>query len=134
MQDQLSSWTAATGVEARFDGGSHGELTANSETVIYRVVQEALANVAKHAQASLTTVSLRQTGSGVEVVVRDNGKGFDARTGGEMLGRGHFGLVVMRERVELASGRFDVNSAPRTGTELKVWLPTITNSEPIEAA
>lgn len=134
LQDQLANWTAATGFEARFEGGPHGPLSPNSETVIYRVVQEALANVAKHARATLTTVSLTQSGNGVEVVVRDNGKGFNARTGAEMLRRGHFGLVVMRERVELAQGHFEVKSAPLTGTEVTVWLPTIPTSEPVEAA
>ena len=79
LQDQLSNWSSSTGLEAHFEGGPHGPLNPNSETVIYRVVQEALANVAKHARASLAAVSVAQSGSGVEVVIRDNGKGFNAR-------------------------------------------------------
>jgi signal transduction histidine kinase len=98
------------------------------------VVQEALANVAKHSRARLTTVSMSQSGNGVQVVVRDNGKGFDAPSQPDLLRGGHFGLVVMRERVELASGRFEMNSAPSTGTEVIVWLPTISAREPVEVA
>ena len=134
LQDQLSNWASSTGLEARFEGGPHGPLNPNSETVIYRVVQEALANVAKHARASLATVSVTQSGSSVEVVIRDNGKGFNAGTRSEMLRHGHFGLVVMRERVEWATGRFEIKSAPLTGTEVTVWLPINSTSEPIEAA
>ena len=57
----------------------------DSETVVYRVVQEALTNVAKHARASLVTVSIGQSGKGLRVVVWDNGKGFNPRSQHEML-------------------------------------------------
>ena len=134
LEDHLSSWTGASGIETRLETAPHGLLSLESETVVYRVVQEALANVAKHSRADLTTVSISQSGNGVQVVVRDNGKGFNARSQPDLLRGGHFGLVVMRERVELASGRFEIHSAPRTGTEVVVWLPTISASEPVEVA
>jgi signal transduction histidine kinase len=102
--------------------------------VVYRVVQESLANVAKHARAKLTTVTVAQAGDGVQVAIRDNGRGFNAQSQPDLLRGGHFGLVVMRERVELAAGLFELRSAPRTGTEVMVWLPTMSNSQPIEAA
>ncbi len=125
LRDHLSSWTSASGIEIRLEAASHGLLSLESETVVYRVVQEALANVAKHSRAKLTTVTMSQSGNGVQVVVRDDGKGFDAPPQPDLLRGGHFGLVVMRERVELASGRFEIHSAPRTGTEVVAWLPTI---------
>jgi signal transduction histidine kinase len=134
LQDHLSSWSTTSGIETRFEAAPHGLLSLESETVVYRVVQEALANVAKHSGADLTTVSLSQSGNGVQVVVRDNGKGFDAPSQPDLLRGGHFGLVVMRERVELASGRFEIHSAPRTGTEVVVWLPTVSAREPVEVA
>ena len=134
LEDHLSSWTATSGIETRFEVAPHGMLSLDSETVVYRVVQEALANVAKHSLADLTTVSMSQSGNGVQVVVRDNGKGFDAPSQPDLLRGGHFGLVVMRERVELASGRFEIHSAPRTGTEVVAWLPTISAHEPVEVA
>ncbi|MGH9105598.1 MAG: ATP-binding protein [Acidimicrobiales bacterium] len=134
IRDQLSAWSRSTGVEARFDTSAHPVLSPNLETVVYRVVQESLANVAKHARASLTTVGLTQSGNGVQVVVRDNGRGFGVLSQPDLLRRGHFGLVVMRERVELAAGRFEVRSAPSTGTEVAIWLPAAPTSEPVEAA
>ncbi len=134
LRDQLSGWSATTGVESRLEVAQHGPLPPDSETVVYRVVQEALTNVAKHARASLVTVSISQSGQGLRVVVWDNGKGFNPRSQHEMLRNGHFGLVVMRERVELASGRFEVKSAPLTGTQVIVWIPLTSNGEPLEAA
>ena len=134
LRDHLSSWTSASGIEVRFEPASHGLLSLDSETVVYRVVQEALANVAKHSRAKLTTVTMSQSGNGVQVVVRDDGKGFDAPPQPDLLRGGHFGLVVMRERVELASGRFEIHSAPRTGTEVVAWLPTIMANRPVEVA
>ena len=134
LSDQLSAWSAATGVGSRLEAADRGSLSANSETVVYRVVQEALANVAKHAQATHVVVTLAESGNGVQVVVRDNGRGFKALSPPDLLRGGHFGLVVMRERVELAAGRFEVQSAPLNGTELTVWLPTSSSREPVEAA
>ena len=134
LRDQLSGWSATTGVESRLEVAQHDPLPSDSETVVYRVVQEALTNVAKHARASLVTVSISQSGKGLRVVVWDNGKGFNPRSQHEMLRNGHFGLVVMRERVELASGRFEVKSAPLTGTQVIVWIPLTSNGEPLEAA
>jgi signal transduction histidine kinase len=134
LRDQLSGWSATTGVESRLEAAPHDPLPSDSETVVYRVVQEALTNVAKHARASLVTVSISQSGKGLRVVVWDNGKGFNPRSQHEMLRNGHFGLVVMRERVELASGRFEVKSAPLTGTQVIVWVPITSAGEPVEAA
>jgi signal transduction histidine kinase len=124
VRDQLSGWSVATGIGARFDASPHTGLSPNSETVIYRVVQESLANVAKHARASHVVVTLEPSGNGVQVVVRDNGRGFRTLSQPDLLRGGHFGLVVMRERVELAAGKFDIQSAPLNGTAVSVWLPT----------
>jgi signal transduction histidine kinase len=134
LRDHLSSWSSASGIEVRLEAASYGLLSLDSETVVYRVVQEALANVAKHSRAKLTTVTMSHSGNGVQIVVRDDGKGFDAPSQPDLLRGGHFGLVVMRERVELASGRFEIHSAPRTGTEVVAWLPTITAYRPVEVA
>lgn len=134
IRDHVSAWSLATGIEARFEASTHPALSANSETVIYRVVQEALANVGKHARATLTTVTMGPLGNGVQLIIRDNGRGFPALSQPDLLRGGHFGLVVMRERVELAAGKFEVQSAPHTGTEVTSWLPSHSTSEPVEAA
>jgi signal transduction histidine kinase len=96
---------------------SAGRLAGEVETAVYRVVQEALSNVGKHAGATRAVVRVAETGDEVVVEVTDDGRGFDpeAPTGG-------FGLVGMRERVELCAGRLMVEPA-QPGTRLRAVLP-----------
>jgi glucose-6-phosphate-specific signal transduction histidine kinase len=85
---------------------------------VYRLVQECLTNVAKHANATHLTVSLERVGAEVQVVVRDDGCGMDLqakRTG--------LGLVGLRERVEALQGRLQLASAAGKGLEVRAWLP-----------
>jgi signal transduction histidine kinase len=93
------------------------ELSPELETTIYRLVQEALTNVVKHARASRVRVSVGSEGREVVVEVRDDGKGFDASARSE-----GFGLAGMRERVGLAGGTFSLESGA-TGTLLCARLP-----------
>ncbi|MGC8628451.1 MAG: sensor histidine kinase [Acidimicrobiales bacterium] len=123
LADQLASWSQLTGIETLFDATRHSSLSTDNETVAYRVVQEALANVAKHAKAGLVTVSLSLADDGTVLVVRDDGKGFRPLSEPDLLRNGHFGLALMRERVELAGGRFEIRSAPLRGTKIRAWLP-----------
>jgi signal transduction histidine kinase len=146
LRDHLADWSLKTAVECRLDISPHVPLSRDAETVIYRVVQEALANVAKHAYAANVAVTVSMSGDGILVAVQDDGRGFDVTGNPDLLRTGHFGLVVMRERVELADGRFEVRSAMRTGTKVLAWLPTSAESaerpappfpiivEPVEAA
>lgn len=92
--------------------------------VIYRVAQESLANITKHADARSVRVALREVGGSMELLLQDDGQGFDSqawltRTGVEK----HFGLLSMRDRVEVAGGSFDLLSMPGQGTRLKVGFP-----------
>jgi signal transduction histidine kinase len=91
-------------------------LSADTESTIYRLVQEALTNAAKHAGAERVQVSVARSNGTVEVVVEDDGEGFDptAPTSG-------LGLVGMRERVELTGGRLEISSRP--GTRVSARLP-----------
>ena len=91
------------------------------ETVLFRVVQEALTNVVRHAMIGEASVHLKFADTRVELTVRDEGRGFDP---GEPLHppRG-WGLAGMRERVEAASGKFNLSSAPQSGTEIRVVIP-----------
>jgi signal transduction histidine kinase len=88
------------------------------EETIYRVVQEALTNAVKHARAARVVVAVHEAGDHVEVVVRDDGGGFDAA--GRSTG---FGLVGMRERIALLHGSIELRSAPGEGTAIHVTLP-----------
>jgi PAS domain S-box-containing protein len=88
---------------------------------LFRVAQEALNNVARHSCAAAAAVSLRQMDGGLLLAVRDDGAGFDRAK----LGSGrHLGLASMGERVMLANGTLDIESAPGQGTSVVVWVPT----------
>ena len=93
------------------------------ETIAYRVVQEALSNVTKHASAQRVTVSIEAARGTLEVVVEDDGVGFDANSMREFLRRGKVGLASMRERTELGGGTFTVRSRQGGGTTVTATLP-----------
>jgi PAS domain S-box-containing protein len=92
-----------------------------SRTILYRIVQEALTNVRKHAQAGQATVALEEVENGFLARISDDGVGFVA--GDEEPVPGHLGLAAMRERAELAGGWLTIKAAPGEGTILEVWIP-----------
>ncbi len=94
-------------------------LSPELETAIYRIVQEALTNIVKHAEARSVSIVVATTASGVRAVIEDDGRGFDLQA----VRDGALGLVGMRERVGLLGGRFAVESAPGRGTTILVELP-----------
>ena len=87
---------------------------------VFRVAQEALNNVARHAGASAASVTLRRDADGLLLTVRDDGAGFDPASPGS--GRS-LGLASMRERVRLVNGTLDIESAPGQGTSVVAWVP-----------
>jgi len=90
------------------------------KTAIYRVLQEALNNVAKHSNANLANISLRRMDGMIELVIEDNGMGFDL----EEASRKGLGLSSMKERVELSGGSFAIESATGAGTIIRAsWPP-----------
>jgi len=109
------------GIAYRFDDQLSVQPSPESRTILYRIVQEALANVRKHAQATAATVALRELENGFLARVSDDGIGFVA--GDEEPVPGHLGLAAMRERAELAGGWLKIKAAPGKGTTLEVWVP-----------
>ena len=92
----------------------------------FRLVQEALTNVVRHAQAQHVWIELRQSGKLLELVVRDDGVGFDVeRTVGQAARRGHLGLLGMRERVDILGGSVAVQSAAGAGTRIRIAVPLV---------
>jgi signal transduction histidine kinase len=89
---------------------------------LYRVTQESLRNAAKHGQASQVVVDLSGTSEGLDLSVKDNGKGFAAKQGKRPPHRG-LGLISMQERLRLVNGIFAVQSRPGQGTEICAWVP-----------
>lgn len=89
---------------------------------LFRVAQEALHNVARHAHATKVTVTLRQHDDGIVLSVSDDGVGFDVGSPGAKFSLGHAG---MRERVRLLGGNVRIESAPSRGTSVVAWLPMV---------
>jgi signal transduction histidine kinase len=87
---------------------------------LYRIAQEALNNVARHARADRVEVSLRATNGGCELEIRDNGVGFDSQKHRIGSSLGH---ASMRERVHLVGGRLAIRSVPHHGTTVAAWVP-----------
>jgi signal transduction histidine kinase len=115
----VQAWSALTGVAVDLElQGLDGEpLPAAVETAVFRVVQEALTNVARHARAQRVSVSLARRGRVLIGSVEDDGQGFDpADHAASAAGRSHWGLLGMRERIEALGGSFAVESRPGQGT------------------
>src|SRR3954453_14662028 len=118
IEGQLARFSEQSGIQSSFNHeGAPEALSEDQQTVIYRVVQEALSNTAQHSAATFVDFELRVFPShGVELRVRDNGKGFNpAATAAESDGRS-IGLTGMAERARLVGGELTVNSTPGTGT------------------
>jgi PAS domain S-box-containing protein len=115
-----------TGADVQVVGHVSGmPLSPEMMTACFRVVQEALTNVVRHAAARQVWIELRQNESALEVVVRDDGRGFDKSTVQEQATRrGRLGLLGMRERVEILGGSLEVDSQPELGTRIRASFPS----------
>lgn len=111
---QKIHFTASAGVEA---------LDNDKRTVLYRVAQEALINVAKHARARSVNVTLRLARGGVCLEIKDDGKAFDVDLLASPQWSQRLGLTGMRERVEMVNGVFSIMSAPGKGTTIRAVIP-----------
>ena len=101
--------------------GKERRLEPHIEIGVFRVVQEALNNIIKHAQASSIRVRIEFAAAGVTVLVEDDGKGFEMTE--TELPSGHYGIMGMRERMQLLNGKLTIKSAPRRGTRVTVSVP-----------
>ena len=115
------TWTERSGLEIDFHYERIGEerLPAMIETALYRVVQEALTNVLRHAGATRVSIVLQRTPETVSAVIDDNGRGFDA----ESLSNFRLGILGMRERMSLMGGTLTVESEPGQGTAVFARIP-----------
>lgn len=116
LKDCAVRWNLKTALDM---AGVHRPLPARVEVTLYRIAQEALTNIARHAHARHATLRLAMTSDRIEMIVEDDGVGFDPAQ--PMPGR--FGLTGMNERARLAGGSFKVRSGPGASTRLEVWLP-----------
>ena len=99
-------------------------LPADTELAIYRILQEALRNVEKHANARHVTVRLRQQGAFIQLVINDDGVGFDAdHPSARRKETGGLGLLSMRERANYVGGTLKIKSVCKAGTEIEALIP-----------
>jgi signal transduction histidine kinase len=124
LQRTLDEFTGHTKIKTLFVSQPlPPTLSKEIATAAYRVVQECLSNVVRHAQATRVEVELTVEGQHMELTIRDNGRGFDRGAGG--LKRHGLGLVNVRERVLAVHGTCDLWSKPGAGTEVRVRTPLI---------
>ena len=125
LEAQLKRFAARTGVQTRLHAdGDSSELADDVRTAVYRIVQEALANVGRHASATSVEVEVSMNGGGTELRVRDDGAGFDpAQPRDGSRGGAGLGLQGMAERARLVGGVLDLRSAPGGGTSVTLRIP-----------
>lgn len=120
LEWQAEEFTQRSGIECVLHAIDEVELGDSQATALFRIVQESLTNVLKHAQATHVEVALEAQDNVIRLEISDNGRGFLA---GGRLERGRFGLMGMRERALMLGGRVEINSAPGHGTTIQVSLP-----------
>jgi PAS domain S-box-containing protein len=112
-----------TGVRTLFTGHL-GEVSSDLAIACFRVVQEALTNIARHARARHVWIALKQSFGFVELAIRDDGVGFEVvRTLERSLSGRHLGLVGMKERVDILGGELQIDSRPGHGTRIRISIP-----------
>jgi PAS domain S-box-containing protein len=121
LRELLERWQEETHLTFTLENRLDGEPVGGIRTALYRIAQEALVNVKKHAAATTVNVELRSVGAGCRVRIQDDGKGFDVE--GAESKPGHLGLVSMHERAQIAGGWWLVRCPPGGGTVVEFWLP-----------
>ncbi|MEW6514049.1 MAG: histidine kinase [Pseudomonadota bacterium] len=126
IEHHVSQFTQRTGIPCHLRmNREEFDLAGNLATTVFRIVQEALTNVARHADASKVEVVIDEMDDGIRLSVTDNGRGFAAPTGKKT-----FGVLGMRERAAILGGSLDIDSQPGTGTRITGWLPFPKESTP----
>lgn len=123
IRDYCEAFQRDTGIAVDLAAQPVSRLDASVETVLYRIIQEALTNVRRHSRASQVRVRIGVTSGGVHVEVGDNGVGFDVADGTVLAREGHFGILGMQQRAELGGGTWEIESAQGEGTTIRVQLP-----------
>jgi two-component system, NarL family, sensor histidine kinase NreB len=112
-----------TGLHIRVEGSAGARLPAPTETALYRIVQEALTNVTKHAQATKVAITLTRSGRQLRCTIRDDGVGFDVRAVRARRGARGLGLIGIQERLHAVSGTLEIVATPGGGTRLIMAVP-----------
>lgn len=115
--------TYGVDVSLEISGLSDSRLPEQHEVTVYRIVQESLTNIAKHAQAATANVAIQRLGDQLRIAIQDDGRGFVVATAKQMISEGHLGLTGMQERAALLGGWLTIQSQPGQGTHTVSELP-----------
>jgi signal transduction histidine kinase len=128
IESQAEDFAGSTGITCRThcEAFEDGDIDADISLAIFRVVQEALTNVAKHAHASLVVVRMQRENGSIALEIRDNGRGI---SDADMAKRKSFGLRGIRERVHALAGSFDISPGEHGGTCLKLQIPLLGSAD-----
>ncbi len=119
IEHHVDQFSAHTGIPCRLAmNREEFDIDSVKATAIFRIVQEALTNVARHAGAKDVAIEIEETDGNIRLSLRDDGRGFVVDQS-----RKTFGLLGMRERVTMLGGRLEIASTPGSGTTIAVWLP-----------
>jgi len=124
LKEYMVDWSHRSGIELNIDIGGRGELSVETREALFRIAQEALANIARHSSASHGDVTLEYGTDMVKMIIKDDGRGFD-----KSKQHGGIGLYSMQERAEVLGGSFTVESSPGHGTTITVTLPRLVDEE-----
>ena len=132
LKAYLTSYIADTGIRVTLTAFAGVEAAGGTvRTVLYRVAQEALTNVARHAKASRAEVIIQDIDGLIRMEIKDDGQGFAVHGTSCAVKTNRLGLLGMRERVEMVGGTFCVESAPGHHTTIRVEIPTAPGSAPL---
>jgi signal transduction histidine kinase len=125
LQMLAKETTESADIPIRFEHtGFEERLHPKTELAFYRIAQEGLSNIVRHAQASRASIKIAYEPDKIRLTIVDNGRGFDIpESPAEFAPSGHFGLLGIHERAELIDARLEIHSSPGEGTQLAITLP-----------
>lgn len=119
----LEEFQLDTGIRYELNNELDHEPSLELRVIVYRIAQEALVNIRKHARAKQVWIDLARVDSGIRVRVADDGIGFDPARFEDGSFRGHIGITEMRERAEMVGGNLTIRSGEPSGTVIEAWIP-----------
>jgi signal transduction histidine kinase len=126
LHSLLKDFTKRTGIRVHFTASTSAridQLDNSRRTVLYRLAQEALTNVSRHAHAAHVEVTVQRLPGAISMEISDDGKGFDVDRALSAKRNHRLGVLGMRERVQMVGGQFDLESTPGAGVTIRARIP-----------
>ena len=122
----VKEWNQQTSIDTQIlIKGSERKLKSEHDVAVFRIIQEALSNVRRHSEASNVVVTLEFAPASLQIMVRDDGKGFNVpKRIGHLAAEGKLGLIGMHQRSQFLGGAFHIDSSPGKGTSISVHVNT----------